>query len=65
MRPRGSSPDAGERDGSDAAEATLKSSISTPPGKRDPGTYSLQVYLFRELIAEKSFQLRADLRSSG
>jgi hypothetical protein len=42
--------------GSDAA---LVGSISIPPGRRDPGIYRLQVFLFRELIAEKSFELRS------
>jgi hypothetical protein len=40
--------------------ATLKSSVSIYPGKREPGSYTLQVYLFRELIAEKRFELRAE-----
>jgi len=35
----------------------LQSSLSIPPEKRDPGTYSLRVYLFRELIAEKFFRV--------
>lgn len=38
---------------------TIKSSISIPPGRREPGNYTFQVYLFRELIAEKKFELRA------
>jgi hypothetical protein len=33
------------------------SSINISPDKRQPGNYSLRVYLFRELIAEKKFQL--------
>jgi hypothetical protein len=37
--------------------STLKSSISISPDKRQPGEYLLQVYLFRELIAEKKFRL--------
>jgi hypothetical protein len=41
------------------SSATLKSTISIPPDRRDPGDYALQVYLFRELIAEKRFRLRA------
>ena len=36
---------------------TLSSSLSIPPGKRSPGHYALQVFLFREQIAEKSFEL--------
>jgi hypothetical protein len=37
---------------------TLTSSMSLTPTKRSAGRYSLQVFLFREQIAEKSFQLR-------
>ena len=37
--------------------STLSSSISIPPDKRFPGTYTLKVYYFRELIAEKRFYL--------
>ncbi len=36
------------------------SSISATPGKREPGRYTFRVYLFRELIAEKSFRLRTE-----
>ena len=43
------------------ADTTLKSSFSISPGKRDSGTYKLRVYLFRELIAEKSFRLHGDV----
>lgn len=39
-------------------DSTLQSSISIPPGKRPPGWYSFRVYLARELIAEKNFELR-------
>jgi len=35
----------------------LESAISIEPGKRDPGRYTFQVYLFRELVAEKTFVL--------
>jgi hypothetical protein len=35
----------------------IKSTISIQPGKRDTGDYKFMVYLFRELIAEKSFSL--------
>jgi len=38
--------------------ASLVSSISTAPDKRLPGKYLLRVFLFRELIAEKYFELR-------
>lgn len=37
---------------------TLTSSLSITPAKRSAGHYSLQVFLFREQIAEKSFELR-------
>jgi hypothetical protein len=37
--------------------SVLQSSISIPPDKRQPGNYSFKVYLFRELIAEKFFEL--------
>jgi hypothetical protein len=36
----------------------LESSVSSSPGSRQPGKYSLRVYLFRELIAEKFFEFR-------
>jgi len=42
------------------ADTTLTSSLSIYPGKRAPGTYKLRVYLFRELIAEKSFRLHGE-----
>lgn len=35
----------------------ISSSISISPQKRDTGTYSVRFYLFRELFAEKKFQL--------
>ncbi|MBN1824960.1 MAG: hypothetical protein JW958_01760 [Candidatus Eisenbacteria bacterium] len=41
----------------DAEEGALSSSVSATPGRRDPGEYMLRVYLYRELIAEKSFVL--------
>jgi hypothetical protein len=37
---------------------SLVSSISVSPDKRMPGKYLLRIYLFRELIAEKHFELR-------
>ena len=40
--------------------ARIKSSISIPPDRREPGVYTLRVYLFRELLAEKRFELRAE-----
>jgi hypothetical protein len=39
----------------------LSSSISITPEKRDTGVYQLRVYLFRELIAMKTFDLIAEL----
>lgn len=38
----------------------ITSSIALTPGKRKSGNYNLRVYLFRELIAEKNFQLVDD-----
>lgn len=35
----------------------LTSSISISPDKRLPGKYIIRIYLFRELIAEKKFEL--------
>jgi hypothetical protein len=37
---------------------TINSSVSISPGKRQPGKYSLRVYLFDKLVAEKAFELR-------
>jgi hypothetical protein len=37
--------------------SALVSSISVSPIKRQAGIYKLRVYLFRELMAEKSFEL--------
>ncbi len=36
---------------------SLKSSISISPEKREPGIMLFRLFLFRELIAEKKFQL--------
>jgi hypothetical protein len=41
----------------EGTEGELRSAISIPPHRRDPGIYALRVYLFRELIAEKRFEL--------
>ena len=41
----------------DDSSSTLMSLINISPDKRQPGNYSLCVYLFRELIAEKKFKL--------
>lgn len=37
---------------------SIESSVSSSPAIRQPGKYSLRVYLFRELIAEKYFEFR-------
>ena len=39
------------------SSSTINTSISIPPDKRQPGKYCLRIYLFRELIAEKKFEL--------
>lgn len=39
------------------SSSSIKSSISISPPKRKAGNYTVRVYLFRELIAEKKFQL--------
>ena len=39
---------------------SLISSISISPDKRNPGNHTLQVYYFRELIADKKFELRPE-----
>jgi uncharacterized protein YcfL len=41
----------------DDTTATIKSSVSISPEKRQPGEYLVRLYLFRELIAEKKFEL--------
>jgi hypothetical protein len=40
------------------SSSTLYSSISVTPEKREPGNYLVRLFLFRELIAEKNFELR-------
>jgi len=42
----------------------LKSAITTSPETREPGEYKLKIYYFRELIAEKSFELLPTLQAS-
>jgi hypothetical protein len=37
--------------------STLRSRITLPPARREAGTYSFRVYFFRELIAERSFEV--------
>lgn len=44
----------------DDSSTKLISSISISPDARQPGKYTLKVYLFRELIAEKNFELLAE-----
>jgi hypothetical protein len=38
--------------------APLRSSIAIPPERRPPGEYTLLVYCFRELIAQRSLHIR-------
>ena len=40
--------------------SALISSISVSPANRPPGVYKIRLYLFRELYAEKSFELKTD-----
>jgi hypothetical protein len=47
------------------SSSTIKSSISTTPDKRQPGIYIFRVFLFRELIAEKKFELQVDKSLTG
>jgi hypothetical protein len=42
----------------DDSSSTINSSISITAEKRQPGSYNVRLFLFRELIAEKRFQLR-------
>ena len=41
----------------DDTVSEIKSAISIPADKRDPGIYKLRVYLYRELAVEKNFSL--------
>ena len=43
---------------------SITSSISISPQKRKTGNYSVRLYLFRELIAEKKFQLVKSITDS-
>lgn len=45
--------------------STLNSSISISPESREPGDYSLRFYLFRELIAEKEFEILPQFTNSN
>ncbi len=47
------------------SSSSIKSSISTSPPKRKAGNYTVRVYLFRELIAEKKFQLIESFQDSA
>jgi hypothetical protein len=48
----------------DDSSSTLMSSINISPDKRQPGNYSFRVYLFRELIAEKKFELIIQMKDT-
>lgn len=48
----------------DDSSSTLMSSINISPDKRQPGNYSFRVYLFRELIAEKKFELITQMKET-
>lgn len=48
----------------DDSSSTLMSSINISPDKRQPGNYSFRVYLFRELIAEKKFELITQVKDT-
>lgn len=48
----------------DDSSKTLKSSISISPNIRQPGKYTLYIYLHRELIAEKKFELLPEVMAS-
>ena len=39
------------------SSTVLQSSISISPGDREPGEYNFKIYFFRELIAEKKFEI--------
>ncbi len=43
------------------ATKSLKSAITISPKKRVKGTYKLQVYLYNELLSEKSFRLQPSI----
>ena len=49
----------------DDSTSTIKSSISITPEKRLPGNYIVRFFLFRELIAEKKFELRDEVIITG
>ena len=49
----------------DDSSSTINSSISITPEKRQSGNYIVRFFLFRELIAEKTFELREDVPITG
>jgi len=49
----------------DDSSSRITSSISVSPQKRQTGNYSARLYLFRELIAEKKFQLVKSMTDSA
>jgi len=49
----------------DDSSSTLRSSISITPEKRQAGNYIVRFFLFRELIAEKRFELRDEVIITG
>jgi len=49
----------------DDSSSNITSSISISPRKRQTGNYSVHLYLFRELIAEKKFQLVKSMTDSA
>ncbi len=49
----------------DDSSSIITSSISISPRKRQTGNYTVRVYLFRELIAEKKFQLVKSMTDSA
>jgi hypothetical protein len=49
----------------DDSSSSITSSISISPQKRQTGNYSVRLYLFRELIAEKKFHLVKSMTDSA
>ena len=47
----------------DDSSSTISSAISISPETRKPGKYILQLFLFRELIAEKKFEILPEFQS--
>jgi hypothetical protein len=44
---------------------SIQSAISVSPGRRKPGKYSVRIYLFRELIAYKAFEVLEEYQLSA